>query len=970
MDTVVVIFKKFLWRDRYLKLFIRLAKKKRAISPVIAIVLLIGLAVAATAAIFLVVLPLMQPKPKLKMTDAYILYDDDYTEAADEGEGYGKGIVFLANAGTGKSEITNISISYSIVVTGLWNPIPGAISLQSITPDNPYEVEPIESDEELTVRFPLPDENDDQTVFYRMVVKTKEGTELDTTRETETVSEEDMQLSKDRPDISFTGTLDYVRRTQTISPTSVSDNSEIKNVTYQVSNSTWSLIETITSPLWKWNWATYDSISNGTYNMNMTIYDYAGLSKTAEVGSFTIDNDYVSPTIGGLWITDPYPNNQTAEVGASISFTVEITDSGTEQASASVVDSAILYYRINGSLDVYSVTPPMDKFGTTNNWTTSIDPIDVDSTALENGIECYVESEDIDGNKADTSGNLKIIPVDDHVKPDISHTSVQSANWDDLFINISATITDKDQVNESNVKLYYRQTDDYGGKTTSWKSLSPFVSGSGYYWLIWSTDINIHGLEYFFNATDRFSGRVANAGTETYPYHISVPDTLAPTIDHTAFTSATHDVDLTVECIIYDNDPNFGAEDSENGTVTLHYRNNVGGGGTVIPTAMSRISGNSSIDNNYETPSSTVWSGLIPASYIDDDGNPSQLDYYIEAEDYSTNWVQHGNPFHYVPVIAQGDPNILFVPDSITVSGAIGEQIYFEILNTAGSETVAKIAKLNLTILSSTADFSSDYPKLNMTNFNGSTVEWSNSTGVLNKTWITFSDNYTIAIGNAAGITMTFENDSDQPYSMYELDFILELEVYNNPPAETVSIKTVNFESPQGLVTISGKHYMTYPGYSLSMTGTTTQWYMESGEYRDMNPPSMQLGIRVFVGGTEITAPFADPEALVLVTDSWVERQGYWSCPQTALNPTDSVTISIRALIDGRTGEQEYTIATFSTGPLGATELSEDTWEINYWVRWQDEYVNRWFDDYVVQFGFGHTGSWDSYADFTYIAYA
>ena len=964
MDTVVVIFKKFLWRDLYLKLFIRLAKKKRAISPVIAIVLLIGLAVAATAAIFLVVLPLMQPKPDLKMTDAYILYDDDYTEAADEGEGYGKGIVVLANAGTGKSEITNISISYSIVITGPWNPIPGAISLQSITPDNPYEVEPIEQDEELTVRFPLPDENDDQTVFYRIVVKSKEEADLDTIKETETVSEEDMQLSKDSPDISFTETLDYIRRSKTFSPFP-SDNSKVKNVTYEVStdsgftdiNITKVITDSGVANRYPWKWDTYrdssEGLDNGTYYLRMTVYDYAGLSDTVDTGSFIVDNDYVPPTIGGLWITDPYPNNQTAEVGQSISFTVEITDGGTEQASASVVDSAILYYRINGSLDVYSVSPPMTKSGTTNNWTASIDPIDVDSTALENGIECYVESEDKDGNKADTSGNLKIIPVDDHVKPDISHTSTQSANWDDLFINITAIITDKDQVNESNVKLYYRQTDDYGGKTISWASLSPLVSGNEYAWLIWSTDISIHGLDYFFNATDRFSGRVANAGTETTPYHISIPDTLVPTIDHTAFTSVTHDVNLTVECVIFDNDPTFGAENDESGIVTLHYRNNVDGSGTVFSTDMKRISGNSSIDNNYETPSSTVWSGKIIKDHIQDDGNPSQLDYYIKAIDNSTNLVQHGNPFHYVPVIAQGDPNILFVSGSMSVSGTRGEQIYFEIENKLGSQTYAEVGKLNLTILSDTADFSSDYPKLNMTNFNGST-KWSNATGVLNKTWITLSDNYTIGDGFAAGITMTFENESGLPYSMYDLELILELEVYNNV-GSTYFKKLTNLVVPPGYV--SEKRYMT-SSYTLSTQGTTTQT-QQNTPWHYATSPTVQWGIRVFAGASQIT-PIS--ETRVSGSTGWSVQTGTWKCPQTSLNPTDSITISVRAWIGG----SEYTLADFSTGPLGAKELKGDVeWTIQYYVYYQ--YITWGRDRTRAFFGFGELYPWDSNVDnFTY----
>ncbi|MFX0122820.1 MAG: archaellin/type IV pilin N-terminal domain-containing protein [Candidatus Hodarchaeota archaeon] len=950
-----------------MKSFLRLVNKKRAISPVIAVILLIGLAVAAVAAIFLVVLPLIPGKSNLQMDDAYIDYDDEYTKAADMGKGYGKGTLILSNTGTAEIDIVSLKVEYASSVLGPWTEITDHTGLL-ITKDNPFNIETLATLKELSVRFLIPDENDDNTVFYKITITTSDGKELDTAT-AENIDETEMDLAKDRPDISYTGTsLGYLRREEPIRPSQVSDNSEIKNVTYEVffKNGTLAFPKTIQPPstLWQWTWNTRndtaEGLDNGTYDLRMTAYDYAGLSDTTDPISFTIDNDYTHPTIGGLWITDPYPNNQTAEVGQSISFTVEITDSGTEQTSASVVDSATLYYRIYGSVDEYSAAPSMSKFGTTNNWTTNIPSSFVDSTALENGIECYVSAEDLDGNEADTSGTIKVIPVGDHIKPDISHTPVTSANWDDLFINISATITDKDQVNESDVRLYYRQTDDYGGKTTSWVSLPPSIAGNGYFWLIWTTDITIHGLDYFFNATDRFSGKVANEGTEISPHHISIFDTLAPTIDHTAFTSATTGVDLTVECIIYDNDPTFGAENGEySGVVTLYYRDNDGGGGLVFPTPMLKISGNSSIDNNYETPSSTIWSGLIPGGFINDDGNPSQLDYYITAVDSSTNLVQNGNPFHSVPVIAQGDPNIEFVPGSLTVGGTIGEEIYFEIENKFGSLTWAKITKLNLTILSSSADFTSDRPMLNMTQFNVTQVWADANPSNTNKTWITFTQNKTILHGDAAGITMTFENTTGQPYSMYDLDFILELQVYND--AETVSTKTVTFQTPPAEVTVKERLYMTST-FSLSTIGTTSPTEVET-PWQNVNNPTIQIGIRVFVGGIEITNPIAYPVALVPVSNSWLERQGYWNCPQTILNPTDSVTISIRALIDST----EYTLASFSTGTLGAIELSETQWTINYWVRyrWQDRFL---LDRYRAQFGFGDINSYDSFVDnFTYV---
>ncbi|MCK4848667.1 MAG: hypothetical protein KAT16_06570, partial [Candidatus Heimdallarchaeota archaeon] len=373
--------------------------------------------------------------------------------------------------------------------------------------------------------------------------------------------------------------------------------------------------------------------------------------------------------------------------------------------------------------------------------------------------------------------------------------------------------------------------------------------------------------------------------------------------------------------------------------------------------------GNSSIDVNGETPSTTIWSGTIPGSAIDADGDP-RLDYYITAEDVSTNSEQHGDPFHIVTVIPQGKPNVLYVSDSMIVRGSIGEEIEFTVENIAGSGTAAKIAGLNLTILSSTADFSTDYPILNMTEFDTTEV-WSNVDGVANSTWITFTTNFTINEGDTANITMTFENNSNQPYRMNGLNLKLVLETYNIPQDE-LSINSLDFNIQIGPVSMTKQLYMTYPTYSLSETGTTTAHIHTSASQNERNPPTIQLGIRVFSGAYEITSSV---EAKVTLTSSWTEQQGYWWCPQTALNPMNSITIKIVALINDGSSINEYSITEFTTGPLGAIELSSSLWEINYWGRYIEEYQNRWFDAYSAEFGFGDTYTYDSFVDnFTYIS--
>ena len=195
---------------------------------------------------------------------------------------------------------------------------------------------------------------------------------------------------------------------------------------------------------------------------------------------------------------------------------------------------------------------------------------------------------------------------------------------------------------------------------------------------------------------------------------------------------------------------------------------------------------------------------------------------------------------------------------------------------------------------------------------------------------------------------------------MYGLNLQLVLETYNVPQDE-LTINSLDLEVQVGLVSRTKLLYMTYPTYSLSEDGTIISHIHASASKNERNPPTIQLGIRVFSGAFEITSSV---EAKVTLTSSWDEYQGYWWCPQTALNPSNSITIEIVALID----DNEYSITEFTTGPFGATELSSSQWEINYWGRYTEVYQNRWFDAYSAEFGFGDTYTYDSFVDnFTYV---
>lgn len=221
--------------------------------------------------------------------------------------------------------------------------------------------------DELTIRFPIPVANDDTSIFYRIIVETSAGTKVDTTEET-SVSQTVMQLVKDRPDISYSATsMGYLRRVALIRPNLVTDNSEIKNVTYNVFNNPSdpdnSIIrsKTVTSPLWQWNWnilnSSNEGLDNGTYYLRMTVNDYAGLSASTYKGvgteiSLTIDNDYIAPVISDIIGTSVTYGANIAKVGESYSISAIIKDSGSE---VSAVEEAYVYYKLNDTATTYFI---------------------------------------------------------------------------------------------------------------------------------------------------------------------------------------------------------------------------------------------------------------------------------------------------------------------------------------------------------------------------------------------------------------------------------------------------------------------------------------------------------------------------------------------------------------------------------------------------------------------------------------
>ncbi|MFX1333746.1 MAG: archaellin/type IV pilin N-terminal domain-containing protein [Promethearchaeota archaeon] len=651
-----------------MKICTRFVNKKRAISPVISVILLIGLAVAAVAAIFIFIIPLITPKPDLQLDSAIIEYDDDFTTAADEGEGYGKGLLVLSNMGAAESKITSLKVFYGNSILGPWTQITVHDKV-IITTDNPLVIAPAKMQEDLTVRFPIPTENDDNAIYYRISISTEEGRELDTTT-TETVIETQMKLEKDRPDISFTGTLGNIRRTKDIAPTAVSDNSQIKNVTYQVYNSTGSLVvtKTITAPLWRWSWATYGAIANGTYNMIMTVYDYAGLStSTGTPISFTIDNDYVKPTIKNIVGSSIKNGPDLAEVGESFSVRATITDSG---SAVSKVAEAYLYYKLNDSSTTYS-SIAMSEFSD-DIWQGNIPAAFIDSTALENNLTYYLIAEDDDDN-LNTSANQEA-GVIDTTKPDITgHTPITQVNWlteDEPVITISVTVVDKDIVDL--VTLVWRQGNDTGLTIADPWQVENYITQSGDTWefKIPRDNVTMDGLDYYINATDP-SGNT-NDGSASSPYHITLIDGLSPVIrfDPELTSPTVPGQNLPVRVAVEDNDISFSTERfiSETGTVQLSYSDD--GVDFSTPVDLTHTSGDSSLGRLVEG----IWQGSIDGINIVEE---TTLYVLVEATDESDQTIAIQREI----AVSKANEPLFRVSGTTNTTGAYDHQIEVDIEN-------------------------------------------------------------------------------------------------------------------------------------------------------------------------------------------------------------------------------------------------------------------------------------------------
>jgi hypothetical protein len=794
-----------------LKSFTRLLNKKRAISPVIAVILLIGLAVAAAAAIFLIVLPLFQAQSNLQMDDAYVVYDDEYTTAADLEEGYGKGTLVLSNTGTADIEIVSVKVFSASSILGPWTEITEHDGLL-ISQTNPYTVETLATLEELNIRFLIPDENDDNTVFYRFTLTTSDGDEFDTA--TEDIDETDMQLAKDRPDISYAGTMEYLRREEAIRPSQVSDNSEIKNVIYDVyfeGNDSLARSETIQPPntLWQWTWNTRnnteDGLHNGSYYMIMTVNDYAGLSDMTDPIDFIIDNDYTPPTINSVT-----PEAAWAEVGESYEIVANVIDTG---CGDSQVEEVWLYYKLVNETSYTSVEMDL------NLGDNYVDSISIDARALEVNLTYYIEAIDLDDNK--DYNYTPILEANDTKEPNITFDPTDYDEGDEgIEINITAIITDPGIVDKSKVFLFQRKSNDLEANATitikggenlpsQWIQLSPSgIQGNEYYWLLDEENVTLHGIDYYISATDFYGGNTAQHGTPTVPHHIDIPDEAPPSYKiyleeygkwvpglSLAWTE-TEDFDISVE--VEDLDPTFGRVVNGDyttyatGSVKLFYRTYDDDNKNKAFSSIDLIHS----DGNSSDTGKSTWTGTIPGGTFVFD-NDHEVNFYIQIDDQSLSSGISDFPagaglyvYESIDVKEAGTPILNYDDESVTLNDD-NDTVSFMITNDESSamEADATLAGLLLEVYGVDWDFSNGKPNLTVVEFtrfatddsyndtSGSPHPW------VNGSWIWFDqDNLGIVTDDAADnfntIKLTFENTTGPTIDMHSM--VLNVTFYVN----------------------------------------------------------------------------------------------------------------------------------------------------------------------------------------------
>lgn len=776
-----------------IKRLFALKKRRRAVSPVIAAILLIGLTVAAGAMVFFIVLPMLEENPDLEITQASVVYDRDRTRI--EGTGWAKATLTLINNDKGEGKITNITVLYDngadYVTTNMKPDTSETLPLVIGAAD--YQ--------DIKVYFELVSDNNDNPVEYQIKIEQEGDQPLFTDKGS-------ISVGKDRPDITgFSIANDAkIRRIVNIAPT-VAD-AEIKNVSYYVDADSSTIADpslakaTEDTASWDWSWTTYNyssgGLDNGLYNITAVVWDYANLSSSTTI-NVTIDNDYVMPSILSFNTSSPYDNN-TVELGESAVIEAVVTDTGSD---VSDVSSVTLWYKFGDKPEndsYFNQSVSMQRQANPTLWHGNLPTTYTSLFGYYNNLTYWIEAIDADGNRNNTANekydyhNTRFL---DSNEPNIVHSPTTSANYRDAIV-ISATITD---AAGPVAKLFFRTSSDttYNTVNGTYGNFSMTNITTTYEFTIPSDAADLDGIDYFILANDswnnpKYSNESNVAGAIDGPWHITIIDDWAPYVYQSAnATTAVTDSAVEIIAYAYDNDGTFVLNDTlQTGRLYLNYRLGSSGGFTEVP-----MTNSSTTAVGYTTLGFNIirWEGTIPTTFL---SVLEQTEYYIKAKDQAFNWPVPGynNTFTWGTasnpnMITSSAPSEPFITLSSATSPSldISGTVLTYWIKVTGSTCLATY--LNVTWNTGTVT-------LDAIAIDGSTV-W-NTGGAVNKTNVNIND---------AGLSI-------RDYSV-ELTFnesIYSTTVTSNFTTEWGSGPSVKFQDPISITTAAGA-----PSYNVSYGG-------------------------------------------------------------------------------------------------------------------------------------------------------
>ncbi|MFW9991040.1 MAG: archaellin/type IV pilin N-terminal domain-containing protein [Candidatus Odinarchaeota archaeon] len=634
--------------------------KRKAISPVIAAVLLIGLVVVGGALLAFMVLPLLNPAPEFEINTPYLVYDAEATK--NYNEGIGKIEFRVIQTGPASVEISSIEVFYTentasdpegtkIDLTTDGVSLQPAVS--SSTPQKATTTGTL-----FTVRFKLPAKSGEEGIQLRYRVKV---TESKGGTESTDFNEQSMLMRSDKPTIDLSSLSAQIRGTNTPLIASVFDEyGGAASVTYTIENLATGMnytSETVSSGTFMWQWNTRllngstPLYPNGTYRVYAEVKDYAGWSDQAQK-DVEIDNDYTPPTILSASIIAPY-SNQTGERGEDIVIETEAIDTGCKYINTTVAGVYIHYkYNVSGALEKPLVTmSPVA--GRANFYQGRIPSTFVNHDAIAKNITYYIEAVDSFDNKSYSSSpnNGTKIRVFDLRKPDYDVHDIVTTALENSGINITAIVTDTDEA-ANFTTLYWRKTADTvytSAPETVWQKVNmTLVNATTHVFqhTISSVYVTLDGIEYMMNASDDY-GNTLIAG----PYKVNVPDKAKPYIAaHIEPSGVIEGTDLDLTIVISDNDQTFDDPSYLTGKVEIFYRIEVGAY-EPVPVVMDYMG-------------SGLWLGTILGGNFSS-SNVHGFDYYIRVTDNSSNVAfEADDPTQYlisphnVPIRPSGTPFI------------------------------------------------------------------------------------------------------------------------------------------------------------------------------------------------------------------------------------------------------------------------------------------------------------------------